>query len=294
MPSCLLTRLPKLLDARIGPHDARTGLPVWAWPIALIAAWVLVGLVGHDPWKADEAHTFGIVVDFCGAAIGLYLRWLASRSWRSRRCSTSCRRVPRISSVDCFLCTMAPDWRPVSSSALRYCFSDLPLANSTVATMLRRPSCYLSVALAPSAAAPDGHRCRPAGLMAGFYGLALARRTFWRASAALSAGASVAFLAKGLLGPGLLGLTALLLPVFASWRTKRYLAVLGVAASGAAIPAALDGRCTRAHRISFANGWLPITLIGSSASPHRTPYAAGLFTRTRCFGMHFRHCRFPG
>src|SRR5258706_7517873 len=29
--------------------------------IAVLAGWVLFGLVGHDPWKPDEAYTFGLV-----------------------------------------------------------------------------------------------------------------------------------------------------------------------------------------------------------------------------------------
>ena len=29
--------------------------------VLLCVAWILPGLVGHDPWKPDEAHTFGIV-----------------------------------------------------------------------------------------------------------------------------------------------------------------------------------------------------------------------------------------
>src|SRR3954471_7792047 len=29
------------------------------WGLAL--AWILPGLVGHDPWKPDEAYTFGLV-----------------------------------------------------------------------------------------------------------------------------------------------------------------------------------------------------------------------------------------
>src|SRR5688572_4081875 len=31
------------------------------WLCALVAAWVLPGLIGHDPWKPDEAYTFGLV-----------------------------------------------------------------------------------------------------------------------------------------------------------------------------------------------------------------------------------------
>src|SRR5258707_81481 len=29
--------------------------------LALIAAWVALGLFGHGPWKPDEAYTFGLV-----------------------------------------------------------------------------------------------------------------------------------------------------------------------------------------------------------------------------------------
>src|SRR3970282_2440942 len=29
----------------------------------LCAAWILPGLVGRDPWKPDEAHTFGVVYE---------------------------------------------------------------------------------------------------------------------------------------------------------------------------------------------------------------------------------------
>ena len=29
----------------------------------LCLAWILPGLIGHDPWKSDEAYTFGVVYD---------------------------------------------------------------------------------------------------------------------------------------------------------------------------------------------------------------------------------------
>ncbi|HXD51395.1 MAG TPA: glycosyl transferase, partial [Burkholderiales bacterium] len=31
------------------------------WICVLVAAWLLPGLIGHDPWKPDEAYTFGLV-----------------------------------------------------------------------------------------------------------------------------------------------------------------------------------------------------------------------------------------
>src|SRR5438552_6158012 len=32
--------------------------------LAISAGWVVIGLIGHDPWKPDEAYTLGIVLDF--------------------------------------------------------------------------------------------------------------------------------------------------------------------------------------------------------------------------------------
>ena len=29
--------------------------------VVICVAWTLLGLLGHDPWKPDEAHTFGVV-----------------------------------------------------------------------------------------------------------------------------------------------------------------------------------------------------------------------------------------
>ena len=39
-----------------GPHRAlkQAGL------ILLCLAWIVLGLIGHDPWKTDEATTFGV------------------------------------------------------------------------------------------------------------------------------------------------------------------------------------------------------------------------------------------
>ncbi len=31
------------------------------WVVALMTVWVLLGLTGHDPWRPDEAYTFGVV-----------------------------------------------------------------------------------------------------------------------------------------------------------------------------------------------------------------------------------------
>jgi 4-amino-4-deoxy-L-arabinose transferase-like glycosyltransferase len=30
--------------------------------LLLVAVWLLPGLIGRDPWKADEAYTYGLVL----------------------------------------------------------------------------------------------------------------------------------------------------------------------------------------------------------------------------------------
>ena len=40
----------------------RQGLTLW-FVILLVVAYVVPGLVGHDPWKQDEAYVFGGVLD---------------------------------------------------------------------------------------------------------------------------------------------------------------------------------------------------------------------------------------
>src|SRR3981081_3705523 len=47
---------PLSMGLSIRLHSARN-----VWLVLLTVAWVMAGLVGHDPWKPDEAYTFGIV-----------------------------------------------------------------------------------------------------------------------------------------------------------------------------------------------------------------------------------------
>ncbi len=63
----------------------------------------------------------------------------------------------------------------------------------------------------------------------GLFGLACGRHASIRGGLAFGAGAAIAFLSKGLIGPGLLALAALLLPVFVAWRQRTYVRTLAVA-----------------------------------------------------------------
>jgi 4-amino-4-deoxy-L-arabinose transferase-like glycosyltransferase len=68
------------------------------------------------------------------------------------------------------------------------------------------------------------------GFALAFYALCLSLRRSLLGGLLLGTGAGMAFLSKGLLGPGCLGLLCLLLPVISSrWRTRQYAATVGIA-----------------------------------------------------------------
>jgi 4-amino-4-deoxy-L-arabinose transferase-like glycosyltransferase len=69
-----------------------------------------------------------------------------------------------------------------------------------------------------------------AGISMGIYGLASGRHFSIRSGIALGAGTAIAFLCKGLLGPGMLWVAASLLPLSREWRQRNYFATLSIAA----------------------------------------------------------------
>jgi 4-amino-4-deoxy-L-arabinose transferase-like glycosyltransferase len=218
-----------------------SGAPGIVWVTALAMAWVMLGLVGHDPWKADEAHTFGIVVDFLKRGDWV-VPTLAGEPF--------VEKPPLIYVVggafaSLFHGVLAPHdaarlasgfFVGLSLAFLGLTARELYGRGFASATVLLLMGCFGTIARL--------HQLIPdvvllAGIALGTLGLALARRTVWEAGVALGLGAGCAFLGKGLLGPGLLGLTALLLPAIPAWRSRRYVAVLGLAACIALIPAAV-------------------------------------------------------
>jgi hypothetical protein len=58
----MTARLTEPLWGRIAYDGAPTPLKTILF-LVICATWLLPGLVGHDPWKVDEATTFGAVID---------------------------------------------------------------------------------------------------------------------------------------------------------------------------------------------------------------------------------------
>ena len=246
------------------PESPIPGVPGTAVVIALAMAWIMFGLVGHDPWKADEAHTFGIVVDF-----------LQHHDWVVPTLAGEpfIEKPPLIYLVASAFAGLFQGTLPTHDAArlatgffvgLSLVFLGLTARaiygrGYASAAVLLLVGCFGTVArlhqLIPDVALL-------AGMSLGMFGLALARWRFWGAAIALGLGAACAFLGKGLLGPGLLGVTALLLPVFPVWRTRRYIATLGLAACIGLIPAGLWMCALYARSPALFHEWLVTNNFG--------------------------------
>ena len=206
------------------------------WLCVLAAAWILPGLIGHDPWKPDEAYSFGLVYEL-----------LKGGDW----VVPSLAHEPFMEKPPLFYLTAAAMAKLFSPPfalhdaarlttgfymALTFLFiggaaRELYGANrgalavltlmGSIGILIRSHQMITDISLLT-------------GFAAGFYGFALALRRpalggFW-----LGTGVGIGFMSKGLLAPGMLGITAMLLPLFPAWRNRGYLICLAVAAAACA------------------------------------------------------------
>lgn len=212
------------------PAAFTTGVAGLVAYLVLLAAYLLPGLVGHDPWKQDETYVFGIIQHI-----------LESGDWV----------VP----------TMAGE--PFMEKPPLYYWTAAVLASlfSPVFALHdgARLATGLFMAITCVSLAWTGERWwgRAVGklaplvllaclgmlmhahmmltdipLVTGFAiviaGLACSRERPAMAGLLLGTGVGVGFLAKGVLAPGAVGLCALLLPLcFRNWRQLNYLKTLG-------------------------------------------------------------------
>lgn len=220
---------------------SQTGPPMqlpFGWFLLLTAAYVLPGLIGHDPWKQDETYVFDI----------LY-RMLHSHDWVLPRLAGEpfLEKPPLYYWIGAAFTQGLSSWLPLHDGAR--------LASGAFMTIT-----FIAAGLSARHAWGAGHGRlavlvlmsslglvyeshimitdvpMTAGFAVALYGLtvSLARPVwggFW-----LGIGVGVGFLAKGVLVPATVGVTALLLPLlFRVWRGKSYLRSLGTA-FGVALP----------------------------------------------------------
>jgi 4-amino-4-deoxy-L-arabinose transferase-like glycosyltransferase len=202
-----------------------------AWIWVLVAAWILPGLVGHDPWKPDEAYTFGLVYSMLQSGDWV-VPMLAHEPFIEKPplFYLSAAAIAAIFSPP-FALHDAARLTTGLYMALTFAFiagaaRELYGANRGWLAVLMLMGC-LGIMILSHQLITDISLLT--GFAAGFYGLALALRRpalggFW-----LGTGVGIGFMSKGLLAPGVLGITAALLPLYPAWRNRRHVLCLAVA-----------------------------------------------------------------
>ena len=211
-------------------------VPVKNVPKILLAVlfllWMLPGLIGRDPWKADEPYSFGIVhhimqtwdmvvpsvagLPFLEKPPLYYLSAALSGSlFSSLLAPHDAVRLVNIAWMFLTLLFLALTTQEIAGADAAWTAPVILMG----CTLLQMPAhkTITDVALLT-------------GFSASYFGLAISRRRpgwggFWSGT-----GLGIGFLAKGLLAPGVIAATALTLPLlFPAWRRKAYARALGVA-----------------------------------------------------------------
>lgn len=210
---------------KVGKHTDRL---VWL----LVLAWLLPGLMGHDPWKPDEAYSMGLVYHI-----------LETGDW----VVPTLANEPFLEKPPLYFVTAA--WTAAGFSAFLPLHDGARLASGFYMGML-----FLFAALTGRALYGKGHgiitmiilmgcigllphthlMITDTALLAGFgmalYGLALGRQRPWVGGFLLGSGAGIGFLSKGLLAPFTLGgVVLVLLSLSQAWRNRNFVLSLGVA-----------------------------------------------------------------
>jgi 4-amino-4-deoxy-L-arabinose transferase-like glycosyltransferase len=193
--------------------------------VLLAAAWVALGLVGHDPWKVEDARTFGLAWDV--SQRGDFV-------------------VPRLAGEDYLVQPpLLPDVGALAIRALSPPLEPFDAARIVVGIVLA--AILLFCALASRELSGRAFRWMPvlilvgsvglwdrahvlspelgltAGIAAALYGIALALRRPVLGGVIVGLGIAASFASRGLLGPAWLLVTLALLPAAgAVWRTRAY------------------------------------------------------------------------
>lgn len=226
-----MNRLAEPLRARITFDGTPTPVKT-ALFLLVCVAWILPGLVGHDPWKTDEALALGAVAEM-----------LRSGDWAVPMLAGE----PYLERAPLFFWTAAAfakafgNWLPLHDAARLASgfFMAITLTGVHVAaTALYGPRAgRIAVLLLIGCLGLliRAHEMSTvlaglAGVSVGVAGIAMASQRPWIGGGLLGAGLGAAFLGDGLMPALLVGSLALILPAaWPNWRTQAY----GLAVAGA-------------------------------------------------------------
>jgi len=220
------------------PADPETLSPSGPWRavkqlglVLLCGAWVVLGLVGHDPWKSDDATAFGVAWEMMRGG-SVLAPTLAGEPFVAR--------PPLVHALGALSGTLlSPPLAPYDATRLAVgamLAATLVFVSLAAVELYGRAWTWLPTLLfAGSLGLWDrGHQLSPEiGLVLGVaiatYGFALSLRRPVAGGVALGLGIAFAFLSRGLMGPLWIAVTAIALLAFSAWRTRRYATAVAVA-----------------------------------------------------------------
>lgn len=192
--------------------------------LGLILVWMLPGLIGREPWKADEAYTLGLIKHVVDSGDWV-VPTLAGEPFMEK--------PPIYFITAAMFAQLLGGWLSLPDAArlANPFFLGLTAWALSVAAAgigVRRLDTILAMfgclGLTVTAHYLITDLALLAGVAMGLAGLTLSASRWPQASLWLGLGAGLAFLSKGLIGPGILGLTALALPlVDRHWRSRAHL-----------------------------------------------------------------------
>jgi 4-amino-4-deoxy-L-arabinose transferase-like glycosyltransferase len=228
-----------MLFAHVSKHTLTLTLTRTA-AFVLLALFVCLGLIGHDPWKQDEAYAFGIVYSMLNSGDWV-VPTLAGEPFMEK--------PPLVYLLAALTAKLTSSFLPLHDGARLA--SGVLSAITIAATALSARAIFGKdngsgriAALVLVACLGFVMHARVlltdlgvvAGVAIALYGFVtiFSRRDLVVPGMLLGTGAGIAFLSKGLVGIAVLGATALVLPLlFKSWRSRRYAAILAIAFAAA-------------------------------------------------------------
>jgi 4-amino-4-deoxy-L-arabinose transferase-like glycosyltransferase len=197
--------------------------------LLLCFIWLVVGLIGHHPWKPDEAPTVSAVTHLLHGG-----DWVVP----SVAGEATLEYPPLYYLSAALSAKLASPWLALHDGARLITGVWMALTLLMVGMSGRemwgrgagRQTTFIfisSIGLFFSAHLLSPEVAGLTGYAMAFYGLALTRRRPWRAAPLIGSGIGIAFLSSGIIATAIILVTALLLPIlFRSWRIRPYYASL--------------------------------------------------------------------
>jgi len=230
----------------------------------VIAVWLAAGLFGREPWKPDEAYSFGLVTHIMKSGDWV-VPTLAGEPFMEK---------PPVFFISAALFAQAfhallslPDAARLACAF----YAGLTLLFVWLATraLYGREAALAAVLLLMGCVGyfHTAHllvtdNALIAGVAIALYGLAVHAQRPVAGGIALGTGTGLAFLAKGLLGPGMIGLTALALLAAPGWRTRAYLRTLAIAAAALTPWALIWPSALYQRSPALFHDWLVVNNLG--------------------------------